>query len=368
MLSSVGVITIYADSPGDGKRQLVFMGVAFAAMAGFQVIDYRKIGYYSGFFYVGALLLILYTVAGSVLHGLPGVTARNGAYNWISFGPGTLQPAELMKIAFVMILARYLRFRSNFRTLTGLLAPFALALVPIVLILKQPDLGTAMIFIPTLFVMLYCAGARLKHLFGIVGIGLALVPLMWLSGLEGVPVFGHLPELVKPYQRQRVYAMFQNDALTLERSGFQQQQALTASGSGGLTGKGVGTLPIGRLVPEGHNDMIFSLIGEQFGFFGSAVVIFAYVVIFAVGVEIAGSTREPFGRLVAVGVVAMLAGQTFVNLMVAMKMMPVTGITLPFISAGGSSLIASYLAVGLLLNVGQNRPIVMAKEAFNFDD
>jgi cell division protein FtsW (lipid II flippase) len=113
--------------------------------------------------------------------------------------------------------------------------------------------------------------------------------------------------------------------------------------------------------------MIFALIGEQFGFFGSAVVLGAYIVLFAGGIEIAGNTREPFGRLVAAGIVSIMAGQTFINMMVAMRLMPVTGITLPFVSAGGSSLLASFMAVGLLLNIGQNRPLVMARNSFEFD-
>src|SRR6185295_8727223 len=110
------------------------------------------------------------------------------------------------------------------------------------------------------------------------------------------------------------------------------------------------------------------LIGEQFGFFGSAVVLMAYVVLFAAGIEIAAATREPFGKLLAIGVVSLLAAQTFLNLMVAVKLMPVTGVTLPFISYGGSSLLASYMAAGLLLNIGQNRPIVMANNSFEFEE
>jgi cell division protein FtsW (lipid II flippase) len=112
--------------------------------------------------------------------------------------------------------------------------------------------------------------------------------------------------------------------------------------------------------------MIFALIGEQFGFFGSAAVLVAYIVVFAAGIEIAAGTREPFGRLLAVGVVTLLAGQTFLNLLVATKLMPVTGVTLPFVSYGGSSLLASCMALGLLLNIGQNRPLVMAKDSFEF--
>ena len=160
--------------------------------------------------------------------------------------------------------------------------------------------------------------------------------------------------------------MFSKDPKTLREKGFQQEHAMIALGSGGVSGKGFGQIPVGQSVPEAHNDMIFALIGEQFGFLGSAVELGAYIVLFAAGIEISAATREPFGRLIALGIVAMLAGQTFINLMVATRLMPVTGVTLPFVSYGGSSLLASYMAAGLLLNVGQNRPIVMARESFEF--
>ncbi|HRK32245.1 MAG TPA: FtsW/RodA/SpoVE family cell cycle protein, partial [Tepidisphaeraceae bacterium] len=268
--------------------------------------------------------------------------------------------------------------------LPGLLPPFALCFFPVAMILKQPDLGTALIFIPTLFAMLFIAGAKIRHLAAVVALGLAVAPVMWFSGhhelrdahtgvrsqcrvCPNVPVLNHLPMFVKHYQRQRVLAMFNDDAGTLASTGMQQHMALVAMGSGGITGKGAGNVPIGRKVPEGHNDMIFALIGEQFGFFGSTVVIVAYIILFAAGIEIASNTREPFGRLIAVGIVAMFASQAFLNLMVATKLMPVTGVTLPLVSYGGSSLLASFMAVGLLLNVGQNRPFVMANDPFEFE-
>jgi cell division protein FtsW (lipid II flippase) len=369
VLSAVGILTIWATSPADGQKQLVFLGIALACMLAFQVVDYRQLGKLSWPIYLASLVLILYTVLGSAIGGdrpLPGVSRRNGAYNWIAFGSLTLQPAELMKIGFVMVLARYLRFRSNYRTFLGLLAPFALALVPVLLILKQPDLGTAMVFIPALFAMLYVAGAKVKHLLGTIALGLAMLPIAWFAGTN-VPLFKHLPAVIKEYQRERVHAMFNADERTLARTGFQQHNAMIAFGSGGLGGKGAGNIPVGRRVPEARNDMIFALIGEQFGFSGAAVVIVAYLVLFAAGVEIAAANKEPFGRLVAVGVVAMLAGQTFLNLAVATKLFPVTGVTLPFISSGGSSLIASYLAAGLLLNIGQSRPIVLSPDSFDYD-
>src|SRR3954467_2095016 len=157
VLSTIGVVTIWADDPVDGHKQLVFMFVALACLALFQAVDYREIGRYAIAFYVFSFALVLYTVIGGFAeshgHPLPFVHNTKGAHNWINFGPASLQPAELMKIAFVMVLARYLRFRSNYRTIKGLLAPFALALVPILFVLKQPDLGTALIFIPALFAM-----------------------------------------------------------------------------------------------------------------------------------------------------------------------------------------------------------------------
>src|SRR5205807_653611 len=186
------------------------------------------------------------------------------------------------------------------------------------------------------------------------------IPIVWFAGTN-VPIFRHVPAVLKPYQRDRVKSLFSRDPTQAQGLDFQQRQALTAFGSGGVTGKGMGAIPVGAHVPEAHNDMIFALIGEQFGLVGVAVVLAAYLVLFAAGVEIAASTREPFGRLLAVGIVSILAGQVFINLMVALRLFPVTGITLPFVSYGGSSLLASFIAVGLLLNIGQYRPLIMAK-------
>ena len=367
VLCSLGVISIWADEPGDAVRQLFFMGAGVVLMAVFQAINYQKIGRLAWLFYLGSLVLLLYTVTPGVPRsGFGSVPVRNGASAWIDFKVMAFQPAEITKIAFVMVLARYLRFRSNYRTVKGLLAPFTLALVPLALILKQPDLGTALVFIPALFAMLFVAGARIGHLLAIVGLGLAVAPLLWFSGSEGLPVFRHMPKFVKEYQRARVYAMFNDDPATRQHAGFQTDLAVTAIGSGGMVGKGLGNIPVGSRVPERHNDMIFALVCEQFGLIGAVAVLGSYIVLFAAGIEVAGSTREPFGRLVAIGVVALLSGQTFINLLVALKLMPVTGITLPFVSYGGSSLLASFMAAGLLLNIGQNRPIVMAREAFEF--
>jgi len=173
---------------------------------------------------------------------------------------------------------------------------------------------------------------------------------------------------VKKYQRERLLAWLDaNNPSQRQRKAYQTYRAMVAFASGSFAGKGFGNIPVGKSVPESHNDMIFALIGEQFGFFGAAVLLVSYLVLFAAGVEISSGTRDPFGRLVAIGIVSALACQTFINLMVCTGLMPVTGITLPFVSYGGSSLAASFMEAGLLLNIGQNRPIVMAKESFEFE-
>ena len=390
VLSSLGIISIWAEQAdpkhkGDCAKQLIFLGVALACMTLFQGVNYLKIGRYAWTFYVVSLLLVLYTVAASIkggpnavpgVHPLPGVGNVKGAYAWITIGPASnpisIEPAELCKFAFVMVLGRYLRFRSNYRTLGGLMVPFGLALLPMALILKQPDLGMALLFLPALFVMLFVAGAKIRHLLAIAAIGMAIAPIAFFSGDKSVPLLSHFPRLVKPYQQDRVHSYLDSfrhkpTKLEAQSTDYQTHHTLIAIASGGWSGKGFGEIPIGQSIPEVHNDMILALIGEQFGFWGVLALLVAYLVFFAAGIEIAAATREPFGRLVAVGVVAVLAAQSFFNLLVATGLMPVTGITLPFVSYGGSSLVASFMAAGLLLNIGQNRPMVMARESFEFN-
>ena len=365
MLATIGCVSIAADASASVRMQLIFVAVGAAAMFAFQAINYTVIGRYSWPFYVASLLLVIYTVLpGMPRNGFGSVPNIKGAQAWIDFGALHLEPAELMKLAFCMVLSRYLRFRSNYRSIAGLMVPFGLALVPMVLILKQPALGMGLLFAPALFSMLFVAGAKLSHLLGVVAIGVALVPVVWLAGTS-VPGFKHLPQMLKTYQRVRVKSLISHDQV--QGLDFQQEQALTAFGSGGLLGKGMGKIPVGSHVPEAHNDMIFSLIGEQFGLAGTLVLLAAYVVLFAAGVEIAAATREPYGRLLAIGIVAMLTSQTFLNLAVCLRLAPVTGITLPFVSYGGSSMLSSFLAAGLLLNIGQNRPLVLAKDAFEYE-
>src|SRR6266850_942752 len=377
VLSALGLVSIWAHSLADPRaaqdvqKQFMFIAIGLTLMFAMQAVNYLQLGRWGWAFYILSLLLLIYTI----LPGMPmrrflGVVEVHDARLWINLGFLNMQPAELMKVAFCVVLARYLRFRSNYRTMLGLLAPFALVILPLIIILKQPDLGTALVFIPTLFAMLFVAGAKIRHLAAIVALATIFAFVTWFAGPDGgdLPGLRHLPSLVKKYQRARVMAMFSTDPTVLRGAGFQQQQAEIAFGSGQFAGRGPLNIPVGTHVPEAHNDMIFALIGEQFGFLGAIVLLGGYLVLFAAGIEIASATKEPFGRLVAVGIVSLFAGQTFLNLMVTLKLMPVTGVTLPFVSYGGSSIIASFMCAGLLLNIGQNRPIVMARESFEFDN
>jgi rod shape determining protein RodA len=209
----------------------------------------------------------------------------------------------------------------------------------------------AALFFPALLAMLFVAGVRVRHIVMVLILAAALSPVFWFSGL------------VRPYQRQRLAALIGGDP----SSSYQQDRALAAMGAGGATGRGLGNLTVSPHVPEARNDMIFVVIGEQFGFIGSVIVLTAYLVLLATGIEISASTREPFGKLMALGIVALLATQALLNLLVVMRLFPVTGVTLPFVSSGGSSLVASFIAAGLLLNIGQHRPLVIARQAFEFD-
>lgn len=379
VLTGIGITSIWAHDPIDGRKQLIFAGVGMGLLIAIQMVNYQVLAKFAWGFYFASLIPLCYTVLGSVIgtgragdEPLPFVKNINGAYAWLNFPGFSFQPAELTKISFVMVMAHYLRYRSNYRNFWGLIPPFMLAVVPLMLILKQPDLGTGLTFIPALFAMIFVAGAKLRHLLLIVCLGLSLGPIAWLSGKDkngvahsSIPGFKYLPELVKDYQRERVYGLFSTSEGNKDIN-YQPLMAEMAMGTGGLTGKGLGEIPVGKRLPEAHNDMIFAIIGEQFGFIGCMVVLVAYIVLFASGVEISASTREPFGKLAAVGIIAFLAGQAFINLMVVTRLMPVTGITLPFISYGGSSLLASYIAVGLLLNIGQNRPLIMARDSFEY--
>lgn len=370
-LAVFGVVSIQAYSPGEANKQLAFIAVSLVLLLIVQGFHYQPTARYAWGVYLLSLLPVIYTIGGRFFN-LPLAPPVHGQCNWIDLGAFKVQPSELTKLSMVLLLARSLRMGVPKPSLRTLVKPFAITFLTIGLIMLQPDLGSALTLLPPLFVMLYVAGQRARDLILIIVLGVLISPVLWFSGtchVEGcticphVPVLRHLPQFVNHRQRGRVYALFSEDARFLKEEGYQQQCALEAFGSGGLTGKGAGNIPIGRTVPEPHTDMVYALIGEQFGLMGAAATLLAYTILYCGGFSIAFANRDPTGRLLAVGLVTLLAGQTILNLTVAMRLMPVTGVTLPFVSYGGSSLVTSFIAVGLLVNIAKNRPSFMGRRA-----
>jgi cell division protein FtsW (lipid II flippase) len=325
------------------------------------VPSYQKIGKYSYLAYGVTLVLLILLVADRYVN-VPLINpGRNDARRWISFGFFTIQPSEFMKPILILTLARYLRFRSSYRDWPGLIPPFLLTLMPMVLILKQPDLGTTLMLLPVLFAMLFVAGARLRHLIIVVLVGCATLPLFYTFGMKG-------------YQRERIQVLFKQDSSdeTWQRDqGYQLRQSKIALGTGGLTGEGYGEgvfVKYDGLLPEEHNDFIFAIIGHQWGLIGGLLVIVAYGILVTVGLEVPLVTNDPFGRLLAVGVIVMIVVQGLLNICMTIGLAPITGMTLPFVSYGGSSLWANYLALGLLVNVAQRRPMLIAHAPFEHRD
>lgn len=359
---SVAVETIGPLTLRQGLYLITGIGLLFAVL----VPSYRRIGRYAYLFYGVAVFLLLLLFADRYVD-LPLIPVKRHARRWIELGSIGIQPSEFMKIALILALAWYLRYRKSYRTWPGLIPPFLLTLVPMMLILTQPDLGTLLMLLPVLFVMLFVAGARLRHLASIVVLGCATLPLFYFFGMKDYQ-FG-----MKDYQRQRIQVLFKQqvqDETWHMGPGYQLRQSLIALGTGGWAGEGYGEGAFVRynLLPEEHNDFIFAVIGNQWGLIGCVLVILAYVAIIIYGLEVAMVTNDPFGRLLAVGVVVMIVVQALLNVCMNLGLAPITGMTLPFVSAGGSSLWANFLALGLLVNVAQRRPMLIAHPPFAHDD
>jgi len=298
---------------------------------------------------LGRIAYVLYALAIVLLIGVFFAPEVVYTHRWYML-PGEIQfqPSELAKIAFVLSLAWYLRYRKSVRTLGGLVVPFALAIVPFALILKEPDLGTAMLFPLVLYAMLIAAGARLRHLLTIALVAAFIIP-------------GSYPFL-RPYQQQRVISfakqmLGQDDPSHRAGAGYQQYQSKAAIGSGGTTGKGDEAAQHFRqgILPEAYTDFVFAVVGAQWGLAGCLLILLMYLAFYMASIEIAASARDNFGRLMVVGLASMILFQATVNMYMTVGLGPVAGIALPFVSYGGSSLLTSMLAAGLLLNVSVRR-------------
>jgi rod shape determining protein RodA len=298
-----------------------------------------------------ALSLLLLTV----VYLFPAV---NGAQRWIRFGRVGLQPSEFAKVALVLALARYLMYRESYRRFWGLVAPLALTLVPLVLILKEPDLGTALVFLPVLFSMLFAAGARPGHLAMLVVLAVCVLPALWSQ--------------MSREQKSRVTALAEQTHAGERPSedGYHLHQAKQMLALGAWTGSYFDkSTPEDRgafRVPEAHTDSVSTLLAERLGLVGWSLVSVLFLLFAWRGLAVADSTREPYGRLVAVGLTALICVQAVINLGMLVGLLPITGLALPFVSYGGSSLLANSLAVGLLLNIAMRPGYEVTNEPFCF--
>jgi cell division protein FtsW (lipid II flippase) len=331
------------------RRQVVWSVLAGIAMLAVLAPNWRVLCRGSYAFFIAAIGLLI------LVYFFPSV---NGARRWIRVGPMSLQPSEFAKVAFVLAMARYLMYRDDHRRLVGLLLPLAMTLVPVLLILREPDLGTALVFLPVFFVMLFAAGARRADLARLLIAALVATPFLWSQ--------------MSREQRSRVTSLFHQvgpgQAPTDDDYHLRQAKQMIALGAlwgSAATGQTLDDPAVYRL-PEAHSDFIFCVLGERFGLPGLAVLLSFYAVLVWRGLCVAQRTGEPFGRLVAVGMTTLLGVQVLINTGMTVGLLPVTGLSLPLVGYGGSGLLAHALAIGLVLNVGFRPGYEVAREPFRY--
>jgi rod shape determining protein RodA len=341
------------DIPGDPNyymyRQLIYVGAGVVLMIALSRFDYSrlrewKLGVYA--FMIAAILLV-YAL---------GFSAR-GSRRAIEFGFFNFQASELGKVLLVVALAAFTVDRArrlDERETTSRIV--LLALVPAMLVVSQPDLGSGLVYIAIVLAVLFVAGTKWTHFAALAGLGtVAVVVVVLAAPMVGV-------EVLKPYQVDRLTA-FLNPSTDPADEGYQINQSLTAIGSGGKTGRGdESTQTKLNFLPEHHTDFIFSVVGEEFGFVGAALVLSLFALLIWRALRILTMSKNFYGALVAGGITAMLMFQVFVNVGMTIGIMPITGIPLPLMSYGGSSVITTLIAIGLLQSIyAQARETAVAK-------
>lgn len=339
---SIGLFVLYSASKECHFQNLVLrqlfwiiLGIALLFLT--LSVDYRVFVSISYLLYgITISLLILVLFLGK---------ARGGAHRWMDFGIFSLQPSELAKIALVLALSSFLgRRKREIAKLSAVTGALLLLIPAFILILIEPDLGSALMLIPVTMGMLFIAGARIRHLAGVSLFGLASLPFFW--------------HLLRDYQKERLF-VFVNPNIDPLGSGYTIIQSKIAVGSGGLFGKGWlgGTQNLLNFLPERHTDFIFSVVGEEWGFLGAIVLILLYALVVLRCIKIVETTPDLRGRLIAAGFVTLFSLQVIINIGMTIGFLPIVGLTLPLVSYGGSSLITILVFLGLVLNVGMRRPL-----------
>ncbi len=342
-LTIYGLILIYSGSLTDTQtltdvltgpvgRQLAFAVIGVVMCLIVSQMDYRYLTRGAMGMYVGLILSLLFVLTLGA--------AEFGSRRWIPIFGTQVQPSEIGKLIVILVLAKYLGDnQERVNTLPVFLTSLVIAAVPAMLVFAEPDLGSATIFLVVWLGMVIMAGADMKHVLGMIGLIFASLPFAVIA-------------VITEYQRERI-SLFLNPAADALGSGFNILQAEIAIGSGGLLGKGLGHGSQTQLnyLRTQTTDYIFSVLGEELGFIGAMVLFALFALLLFRGLRAAALSQDNFGRMIAVGIVIFILFQTFINIGVNIRLFPVTGIPLPFLSAGGSSLITLFIAIGLLESV-----------------
>ena len=351
-LTTVGILAISTTEPGLARRQAMFVPIALLAAAIVAVPDYRRWRRWVPVLSVVTVLLLIFVLLPFVPEVI--VRPRKGARRWINLGISDFQPSEFAKVVWMLAMASWFRLRWNVRSWRGFILPFVVTAIPVVLILLEPDLGTALLFPPTLLALLLVAGARIWQLAAVVSTGVVAVSaVLFVPAVQGV-LQDHQQDRIKAH-----IAQVANDDRYRNDIGYQGYRAMKLVGAGGWSGVGreeASNLVRYNRLPEEHNDMIFAVVACRWGLLGGLATWGLFGLLAVGGYLVSAAARDVFGRLLAAGLVTMLLVQMVINSGMTVGLIPITGMTLPFVSAGGSSLVTTWMTVGLILNVGLRRP------------
>ncbi len=346
-LSAIYSATYTAKGPSPlFYKQITWLLAGLVVMLLVMIPDYHTIGRYAYALYALSLALL-------VLVMFMGRTGM-GAQRWLAIGPFVFQPSELAKLAVTLSLTRY--FAENPRqagySLKDMVVPGIIVLIPLAMVLKQPDLGTSLMLLLTSSMIALIAGLRMRSVFIVLLAGATLIAVVFFVP----PVKNKLWGSLKPYQQKRIKAFLDPSSDPLG-SGYHANQSRIAVGSGRISGKGFrkGTQSQMAFLPERHTDFIFAVISEERGLIGAGIILILYLALLLRGIETARNAKDRLGALMAAGLVSMIAIYVFINIGMAVGIVPVVGVPLPLVSYGGTSVITTFLAVGLLLNIHMRR-------------
>jgi len=353
IISSLGVLSIYSSTyQKEGtpwqdihKRQILWLVIGLACFFAMSHLNYRRLWDANYFIYGVAIFFLFMVFALGII--------RLGAQRWLKFAWFNFQPSEFAKLAIIIFLARYFSRKSvddisllsgKFGIFRGIILPFIFVAVPMFLIIEQPDLGSGLMLLLVFVSLLYLTNVRLKYILTLMFVLILPLPFFW--------------HFLRDYQKQRLL-VFLNPNIDPLGAGYTVIQSRIAIGSGGLFGRGwlSGTQSQLYFLPESHTDFVFATFSEQWGFLGSILLLLLYYLIIRQGFIIAQRTQDSFGRLLAYGISLLLALQVSINISMNMGLAPVVGLPLPLMSYGGSSVLSTFIALGILVNIDRTRSV-----------